>query len=121
MMAEVEGSINLSVKVVVEVLSEHLCEGWLRIRSRDAMACSPATRPSSTSSIDAQSTCKMAKGQQQDPAQAIASLNYLLIACLATGSQWLFPPGPGFIDHVANKKSDIVRIYLPLDATASCR
>ena len=52
-MAEIEDvDINLSVNGrVMEVLSEHLYEGWLKGHPPGAMACSRATRPSSTSSI----------------------------------------------------------------------
>ena len=35
---------------------------------------------------------------------------------LAPGPQRLQPPGPGFIDHVVNKKSAVIRVYLPPDA-----
>jgi len=38
------------------------------------------------------------------------------LPCLAAGSQWLHAPGSGFLDHVVNKKADIVRVYLPPDA-----
>ena len=38
------------------------------------------------------------------------------LACLAAGSQRFSHQDPGFIDHVANKKADVVRIYLPPDA-----
>jgi len=45
-------------------------------------------------------------------------LNYLLASHVwPPGPQW-FTPGPGFIDHVVNKKAEIVRVYLPPDATA---
>ena len=49
-------------------------------------------------------------------ARPIASLNYLLTRTLAAGPQRLLAPGPGFIDHVVNKKAEIVRVYLPPDA-----
>ncbi len=35
---------------------------------------------------------------------------------MAAGSQRLYPSGPGFLDHIANKKADVVRMYLPPDA-----
>ena len=38
------------------------------------------------------------------------------LARLAAGPQRLHAPGPGFLDHVINKKADIVRVYLPPDA-----
>ena len=38
------------------------------------------------------------------------------VARLAPGPQRLLPPGPGFIDHVVNKKAEVVRVYLPPDA-----
>ena len=60
----------------------------------------------------------MAQGQPEHPlAQPIASLNYLLTSHVWRQDHNGFShQDPGFIDHVANKKSDIVRIYLPPDA-----
>jgi xylulose-5-phosphate/fructose-6-phosphate phosphoketolase len=58
----------------------------------------------------------VAQGQLEDPL-AIASLNYLLTSHVWRQDHNGFShQDPGFIDHVANKKSDIVRIYLPPDA-----
>lgn len=34
---------------------------------------------------------------------------------MAAGSQWIYPSDPGFLDHIANKKADVVRMYLPPD------
>ena len=34
---------------------------------------------------------------------------------MAAGSQWLHPSGSRFLDHIANKKADVVRLYLPPD------
>jgi len=38
------------------------------------------------------------------------------LTCLASGSQRLSHQDPGFIDHVVNKKAEVVRVYLPPDA-----
>ncbi len=46
----------------------------------------------------------------------IASLNYLLTSHVGEDHNGFSHQDPGFIDHVANKKADIVRIYLPPDA-----
>ena len=60
----------------------------------------------------------MAEGQQRIPwRKPIASLNYLLTSHVWRQDHNGFShQDPGFIDHVANKKSDVVRIYLPPDA-----
>ena len=60
----------------------------------------------------------MAEGQRSIPwRKPIASLNYLLTSHVWRQDHNGFShQDPGFIDHVANKKADVVRIYLPPDA-----
>ena len=101
-------------------LSEHTCEGWLEgyiltgrhgvfvsyeafIRIVDSMACQHA---------------KWIKVSKELPwRKEISSLNYIL-----TSNVWqqdhngYTHQDPGFIDHLVNKKADIVRIYLPPDS-----
>ena len=52
----------------------------------------------------------------------IASLNYLLASHVWQQDHNGFThQDPGFLDHVINKKADIVRVYLPPDANFSCQ
>ena len=42
------------------------------------------------------------------------------IQWVAAGSQWIYPSGSGVLDHIANKKADVVRLYLPPDTNVYC-
>ncbi len=105
---------------VMEVLSEHLCQGWLEgylltgrhgffscyeafIHIIDSMFNQHAKWLKTTRSI-----------RWRRP---IASLNYLLTSHVWRQDHNGFShQDPGFIDHVVNKKADVVRVYLPPDA-----
>ena len=121
-MAEVEGvDINLSVNGrVMEVLSEHLCEGWLEgylLTGRHGLfSCYEAFIHIIDSMFNQHA--KWLKVSRTIPwRKPIASLNYLLTSHVWRQDHNGFShQDPGFIDHVANKKSDVVRIYLPPDA-----
>ncbi len=104
---------------VMEVLSEHLCEGWLEgylLTGRHGLFnCYEAFIHLIDSMFNQHA--KWLKTTRNIPWRApIASLNYLL-----TSHVWrqdhngLSHQDPGFIDHVVNKKSEIVRVYLPPD------
>ncbi|MDO9091846.1 MAG: phosphoketolase family protein [Rubrivivax sp.] len=121
-MAEtVENDTNLSADGrVMEVLSEHLCEGWLEgylLTGRHGLfSCYEAFIHIIDSMFNQHA--KWLKVSRKIPWRApIASLNILL-----TSHVWrqdhngLSHQDPGFMDHVANKSSDVVRIYLPPDA-----
>ena len=121
-MAEtVENDTNLSAEGrVMEVLSEHLCEGWLEgylLTGRHGLfSCYEAFIHIIDSMFNQHA--KWLKVSRKIPWRApIASLNILL-----TSHVWrqdhngLSHQDPGFMDHVANKSSDVVRIYLPPDA-----
>ena len=121
-MAEVEAvDIDLSVDGrVMEVLSEHLCEGWLEgylLTGRHGLfSCYEAFIHIIDSMFNQHA--KWLKVSRNIPwRKPIASLNYLLTSHVWRQDHNGFShQDPGFIDHVANKKSDIVRIYLPPDA-----
>jgi xylulose-5-phosphate/fructose-6-phosphate phosphoketolase len=104
---------------VVEVLSEHLCQGWLEgylLTGRHGMLnCYEAFIHIIDSMFNQHA--KWLKVTRSIPwRRPIASLNYLL-----TSHVWrqdhngLSHQDPGFIDHVVNKKAEIVRVYLPPD------
>jgi xylulose-5-phosphate/fructose-6-phosphate phosphoketolase len=105
---------------VMEVLSEHLCEGWLEgylLTGRHGLfSCYEAFIHIIDSMFNQHA--KWLKVSRTIPwRKPIASLNYLLTSLVWRQDHNGFShQDPGFIDHVANKKSDVVRIYLPPDA-----
>ena len=111
---------------VMEVLSEHLCEGWLEgylLTGRHGLFnCYEAF----IHIIDAMFNqhAKWLKVTRDIPwRRPIASLNYLWPRRVAQDHNGFSHQDPGFIDHVVNKKADIVRVYLPPTPTAcsGCR
>jgi xylulose-5-phosphate/fructose-6-phosphate phosphoketolase len=105
---------------VMEVLSEHLCQGWLEgylLTGRHGFfSCYEAFIHIVDSMFNQHA--KWLKVTRKIPWRApIASLNYLLTSHVWRQDHNGFShQDPGFIDHVANKKSEVVRIYLPPDA-----
>jgi len=105
---------------VMEVLSEHLCEGWLEgylLTGRHGLfSCYEAFVHIIDSMVNQHA--KWLKVSRKIPWRApIASLNYLLTSHVWRQDHNGFShQDPGFIDHIANKKADIARIYLPPDA-----
>jgi xylulose-5-phosphate/fructose-6-phosphate phosphoketolase len=105
---------------VMEVLSEHMCEGWLEgylLTGRHGFfSCYEAFIHIIDSMFNQHA--KWLKVVRDLPwRKPIASLNYLLSSHVWRQDHNGFShQDPGFIDHVANKKSDVVRIYLPPDA-----
>jgi xylulose-5-phosphate/fructose-6-phosphate phosphoketolase len=105
---------------VMEVLSEHLCQGWLEgylLTGRHGFfSCYEAF----IHIIDSMANqhAKWLKTTREIPwRKPIASLNYLLSSLVWRQDHNGFShQDPGFIDHLMNKKADVVRIYLPPDA-----
>ncbi len=105
---------------VMEILSEHTCQGWLEgylLTGRHGLlSCYEAFIHIVDSMVN-----QHAKWLKSSRAIAwrrpIASLNYLLTSHVWRQDHNGFShQDPGFIDHVVNKKADIVRVYLPPDA-----
>ncbi len=105
---------------VLEVLSEHLCEGWLEgylLTGRHGLFnCYEAFIHIIDSMFNQHA--KWLKVTAELPwRKNIASLNYLLASHVWQQAHNGFThQDPGFIDHVVNKKASIVRVYLPPDA-----
>jgi xylulose-5-phosphate/fructose-6-phosphate phosphoketolase len=105
---------------VMEVLSEHLCQGWLEgylLTGRHGFfSCYEAFIHIVDSMFNQHA--KWLKVTRHIPwRRPIASLNYLLTSHVWRQDHNGFShQDPGFIDHVVNKKADIVRAYLPPDA-----
>jgi xylulose-5-phosphate/fructose-6-phosphate phosphoketolase len=105
---------------VMEVLSEHLCQGWLEgylLTGRHGLfSCYEAFIHIVDSMFNQHA--KWLKVTQDIPwRRPIASLNYLLTSHVWRQDHNGFShQDPGFIDHVVNKKAEIIRVYLPPDA-----
>jgi xylulose-5-phosphate/fructose-6-phosphate phosphoketolase len=105
---------------VVEVLSEHQCQGWLEgylLTGRHGLFnCYEAFIHIVDSMFNQHA--KWLKVTRQIPwRRPIASLNYLLSSHVWRQDHNGFThQDPGFIDHVINKKAEVIRVYLPPDA-----
>jgi xylulose-5-phosphate/fructose-6-phosphate phosphoketolase len=105
---------------VMEVLSEHLCQGWLEgylLTGRHGLfSCYEAFIHIVDSMFNQHA--KWLKTSRHIPWRApVPSLNYLLTSHVWRQDHNGFShQDPGFIDHVVNKKADVVRVYLPPDA-----
>ena len=105
---------------VMEVLSEHMCQGWLEgylLTGRHGFfSCYEAFIHIVDSMFNQHA--KWLKVTRAIPwRRPIASLNYLLTSHVwGQDHNGFTHQDPGFIDHVVNKKADIVRVYLPPDA-----
>ncbi|WP_322762866.1 phosphoketolase family protein [Frankia sp. Cr2] len=105
---------------VMEVLSEHLCQGWLEgylLTGRHGFfSCYEAFIHIVDSMVNQHA--KWLKTTRDIPwRRPIASLNYLLTSHVWRQDHNGFShQDPGFIDHVVNKKAEIIRVYLPPDA-----
>jgi xylulose-5-phosphate/fructose-6-phosphate phosphoketolase len=105
---------------VVEVLSEHMCEGWLEgylLTGRHGLFnCYEAFIHIVDSMFNQHA--KWLKVCHDIPwRRPVASLNYLLSSLVWRQDHNGFShQDPGFIDHVVNKKAEVIRVYLPPDA-----
>jgi xylulose-5-phosphate/fructose-6-phosphate phosphoketolase len=117
----VPGDENVSPEGrVMEVLSEHQCQGWLEgylLTGRHGFFCSYEAFIHIVDSMFNQHA-KWLKTTRHIPWRPpIASLNYLLTSHVWRQDHNGFShQDPGFIDHVVNKKAEIIRVYLPPDA-----
>jgi xylulose-5-phosphate/fructose-6-phosphate phosphoketolase len=105
---------------IVEVLSEHQCQGWLEgylLTGRHGLF---NTYEAFTHIVDSMFNqhAKWLKVTRHIPwRRPIASLTYLLASHVWRQDQNGFThQDPGFIDHVVNKKAEVIRVYLPPDA-----
>ena len=105
---------------VMEILSEHICQGWLEgylLTGRHGFfSCYEAFIHIIDSMFNQHA--KWLKVTRHIPwRRPIASLNYLLTSHVWRQDHNGFShQDPGFIDHVINKKAEVVRVYLPPDA-----
>lgn len=104
---------------VMEILSEHTCQGWLEgylLTGRHGLfSCYEAFIHIVDSMFNQHA--KWLKVSKEIPwRRPVASLNYLLTSHVWRQDHNGFShQDPGFIDHVVNKKADIIRVFLPPD------
>ncbi len=105
---------------VVEMLSEHQCQGWLEgylLTGRHGLFTSYEAFIHIVDSMFNQHAKWLKVSRELPWRQPIASLNYLLSSHVWRQDHNGFShQDPGFIDHVINKKAEVVRVYLPADA-----
>jgi xylulose-5-phosphate/fructose-6-phosphate phosphoketolase len=105
---------------VMEVLSEHQCEGWLEgylLTGRHGLFNSYEAFIHIVDSMFNQHAKWLKVTRQLPWRRKIASLNYLLSSHVWRQDHNGFThQDPGFLDHVVNKKAEVVRVYLPPDA-----
>lgn len=106
--------------VLDSMLSEHQCEGWLEgylLTGRHGLFNSYEAFIRIVDSMFSQHAKWLKVTRELRWRRPIASLNYLLASHVWQQDHNGFThQDPGFIDHVINKKADIVRVYLPPDA-----
>jgi xylulose-5-phosphate/fructose-6-phosphate phosphoketolase len=105
---------------VMEILSEHTCQGWLEgylLTGRHGVFNCYEAFIHIVDSMFNQHAKWLKVSQQLSWRQPIASLNYLLSSHVWRQDHNGFShQDPGFIDHVVNKKAQVIRVYLPPDA-----
>ncbi len=105
---------------VMEVLSEHLCQGWLEgylLTGRHGLFSCYEAFIHIVDSMFNQHAKWLKVSRELEWRKPISSLNYLLTSHVWRQDHNGFShQDPGFVDLVANKKADVVRIYLPPDA-----
>jgi xylulose-5-phosphate/fructose-6-phosphate phosphoketolase len=106
---------------VMEILSEHTCQGWLEgylLTGRHGFfSCYEAFIHIIDSMFNQHAKWLKVTSQDIPWRRPIASLNYLLTSHVWRQDHNGFShQDPGFIDHVVNKKADVIRVFLPPDA-----
>ena len=104
---------------VMEVLSEHLCEGWLEgytLTGRHGLLASYEGFAPVVASMVTQHAKWLQSAREVPWRAAVPSLNLLLTSHVWRQDHNGFShQDPGFVDHVLNKSPDVVRVYLPPD------
>jgi xylulose-5-phosphate/fructose-6-phosphate phosphoketolase len=105
---------------VLEMLSEHMCQGWLEgylLTGRHGLFSCYEAFIHIIDSMFNQHAKWLKVTRDIEWRRPISSLNYLLTSHVWRQDHNGFThQDPGFIDHVVNKKADVVRVYLPPDA-----
>jgi xylulose-5-phosphate/fructose-6-phosphate phosphoketolase len=105
---------------VMEILSEHTCQGWLEgylLTGRHGLFTTYEAFAHIVDSMFNQHAKWLKVSREISWRAPIASLTYLLSSHVWRQDHNGFShQDPGFIDHVVNKKADVIRVYLPPDA-----
>ena len=106
-------------RIMDSMLSEHMCEGWLEgylLTGRHGFFASYEAFIRIVDSMAAQHAKWLKVCNQLSWRQPIASLNFILSSNVwQQDHNGYTHKDPGFLDHIANKKADVVRMYLPPD------
>ncbi|RBM23287.1 phosphoketolase [Streptomyces sp. PT12] len=104
---------------VMEILSEHLCQGWLEgylLTGRHGLFSSYEAFVHIVDSMANQHIKWLHSSRELPWRRPVASLNYLLTSHVWRQDHNGFShQDPGFVDHVLNKSPEVVRVYLPPD------
>jgi xylulose-5-phosphate/fructose-6-phosphate phosphoketolase len=107
---------------VMEVLSEHLCQGWLEgylLTGRHGLFATYEAFAMVSDSMTVQHAKWLQEGSKLPWRAPISSLNILLTStCWRNDHNGFSHQGPGLIDTVLSKKGSVARIYLPPDANS---
>ncbi|MFH8346610.1 phosphoketolase [Streptomyces sp. NPDC018045] len=107
---------------VMEVLSEHLCQGWLEgyvLSGRHGLFSSYEAFAHIVSSMASQHVKWLQSARDIPWRRSVAGLNYLLTSHVWRQDHNGFShQDPGFVDHILNKDPHTVRVYLPPDANS---
>ena len=107
---------------VMEVLSEHLCEGWLEgylLTGRHGMFATYEAFAMVSASMTIQHTKWLEAARELRWRDPVASLNILLTStCWRNDHNGFSHQGPGLIDTLISMSGDVVRVYLPPDANS---
>ncbi|MEU9028162.1 phosphoketolase family protein [Streptomyces sp. NPDC048383] len=105
---------------VMEILSEHVCQGWLEgylLTGRHGLFSTYEAFAHIVDSMVGQHIKWLKSARELSWRAPVASLNYLLTSHVwRQDSNGFSHQDPGFVDHVLNKSPDVVRVYLPPDA-----
>lgn len=112
--------LNANGRIMDSMLSENMCEGWLEgylLTGRHGVFASYEAFIRVIDSMASQHAKWLKISKELSWKAPIASLNYILSSNVwQQDHNGYTHQDPGFLDHLANKKADIVRIYLPPDA-----
>ncbi len=117
---DTDEGLALDGRIMDGMLSEHMCEGWLEgylLTGRHGFFASYEAFLRFIDSMPAQHAKWLKVCNQLPWREEIASLNLIMASTVWQQDHNGFThQDPGFMDHIANKKADVVRLYLPPDA-----
>ena len=117
---DIDDHLSSDGRVMDSMLSEHMCEGWLEgylLTGRHGFFATYEAFARIIDSMAAQHAKWLKVCNQLPWREEIASLNLMMVSTVWQQDHNGFThQDPGFMDHIANKKADVVRLYLPPDS-----